>query len=135
VSLNSRSVCHKSPDEFTYRHGATPLYKCVVDLISEARLPAMYFLREFVEIGGLIAYAFDLVGLNQRVAQDIDAIVKGANPGNNLAHNRRDGISVAACRDPRGQEVAVFSGPNAQERALRYADRQYGYFEEIRFGP
>ena len=51
-------------------------------MISEARLPAMYFLREFVEIGGLIAYAFDLVGLNERVAQDIDAIVKGANPSN-----------------------------------------------------
>jgi ABC-type phosphonate transport system ATPase subunit len=37
--------------------------------------------------------------------------------------------------DRGGVEVAVFSGPNAQERALRYADRQYGYFEEIRFGP
>ena len=37
--------------------------------------------------------------------------------------------------DRGGVEVAVFSGPNVQERALRYADRQYGYFEEIRFGP
>ena len=28
-------------------------------------------------------------------------------------------------------EVAIFSGPNARERALRYADRQYGRFNEI----
>ena len=25
-------------------------------------------------------------------------------------------------------EVAIFSGPNARERALAYADRQYGNF-------
>ena len=30
-----------------------------------------------------------------------------------------------------GVEVAIFSGPNARERALCYADRQYGNFEEI----
>jgi hypothetical protein len=28
-------------------------------------------------------------------------------------------------------EVAIFSGPNARERAIRHADRQYGDFEEI----
>jgi hypothetical protein len=33
--------------------------------------------------------------------------------------------------DDGGIEVAVFSGPNARERALGYADRQYGNFEEI----
>ena len=32
-------------------------------------------------------------------------------------------------------EVAIFSGPNARERALRYADRQYGNFEEISLDP
>jgi hypothetical protein len=26
--------------------------------------------------------------------------------------------------------VAIFAGPNARERAIRYADRQYGRFEE-----
>lgn len=29
-------------------------------------------------------------------------------------------------------EVAVFSGPNARERALHHADRLYGEFEEVR---
>jgi hypothetical protein len=36
--------------------------------------------------------------------------------------------------DDGGIEVAIFSGPRARERAIRYADRQYGHFEEIRFG-
>ena len=31
--------------------------------------------------GGLMAYAFDLVELNKRAANDIDAILRGANPG------------------------------------------------------
>jgi hypothetical protein len=30
-------------------------------------------------------------------------------------------------------EVAIFSGRNTRERAIRYAERQYGHFEEIRF--
>jgi hypothetical protein len=32
--------------------------------------------------------------------------------------------------DDGGSEVAIFSGPNARDRALRYADHQYGQFEE-----
>jgi hypothetical protein len=30
-------------------------------------------------------------------------------------------------------ELAIFSGPKARERALRYAERQYGDFEEFGF--
>jgi hypothetical protein len=30
-------------------------------------------------------------------------------------------------------EVAIFAGPKTRERALRYAERQYGCFEEVRF--
>jgi hypothetical protein len=33
--------------------------------------------------------------------------------------------------DDRGIEVAIFAGPNARERALRYADFQFRVFEEI----
>ena len=28
-------------------------------------------------------------------------------------------------------ELAIFAGPNARERAIRYADRQYGRFLEV----
>ena len=37
--------------------------------------------------------------------------------------------------DDGGIEVVIFSGPNARERALRYADRHYGDFEEISLAP
>jgi hypothetical protein len=32
-------------------------------------------------------------------------------------------------------EVAIFAGHKARERALRYADRQYGIFEEVELEP
>jgi putative ABC transport system substrate-binding protein len=53
----------------------------IAELIEQARLPAMHPFREFVEIGGLMAYSFDLVELNKRAANNIDAILRGANPG------------------------------------------------------
>jgi putative ABC transport system substrate-binding protein len=53
----------------------------IPDLIGAAKLPAIYPFFELVEVGGLMAYAFDLVELNKRAANDIDAILRGANPG------------------------------------------------------
>jgi hypothetical protein len=32
-------------------------------------------------------------------------------------------------------EVAIFSGPRAYERAICYADRQYGDFDEVQLPP
>ena len=31
-------------------------------------------------------------------------------------------------------EVAIFAGPKTRERAIRYADRQYGLIEEVSLG-
>jgi putative tryptophan/tyrosine transport system substrate-binding protein len=53
----------------------------VVNLIEAAGLPAIYPFTEFVVAGGLMSYATDLVELNKRMAADMDAILKGANPG------------------------------------------------------
>jgi putative tryptophan/tyrosine transport system substrate-binding protein len=53
----------------------------IVDLVAAARLPAIYALFEFVEAGGLMAYSFDLADLTKRAAQNIDAILRGAYPG------------------------------------------------------
>ena len=33
--------------------------------------------------------------------------------------------------DDGGIEVAIFSSPNARERAIRYADREYSMFDQI----
>ena len=53
----------------------------VIETAAAARLPAMYFLRDFVDAGGLAAYTFDLVELNRQAARDIDAILRGAKAG------------------------------------------------------
>jgi putative ABC transport system substrate-binding protein len=53
----------------------------IVDLVAAARLPAIYGLFELVEAGGLMAYSFDLADLSKQAAQNIDAILRGAYPG------------------------------------------------------
>ena len=63
-----------SPDVMTNR-------SLIATLIGKARIPAVYPLSELVEAGGLIAYSYDLEELNKRVANNIDAILRGANPG------------------------------------------------------
>lgn len=49
--------------------------------MADAKLPAIYPLAEFVEVGGLMTYSFDLVELNTRAANNIDAILRGVAPG------------------------------------------------------
>jgi putative ABC transport system substrate-binding protein len=54
--------------------------KRMVDLAAAHRLPAMYNAREFVQIGGLIAYGASILDLNRRTVIYADKILKGANP-------------------------------------------------------
>lgn len=44
------------------------------------RLPAISFRREFVEVGGLLAYGADQTEINRGVASYVDRILKGARP-------------------------------------------------------
>ena len=53
----------------------------IVELAAKGRIPTIYPFREFVEVGGLMAYSIDLVDIYRRVANLIDKILKGANPG------------------------------------------------------
>jgi putative ABC transport system substrate-binding protein len=52
----------------------------LVDLAAKCRLPAMYNAKEFVEVGGLIAYGASVPELNRRTAIYADKILKGAKP-------------------------------------------------------
>jgi ABC-type uncharacterized transport system substrate-binding protein len=52
----------------------------IVDLAARHRLPAMYQAREFVELGGLIAYGASIPELWRRAATYVDKILKGAKP-------------------------------------------------------
>jgi putative tryptophan/tyrosine transport system substrate-binding protein len=61
--------------------GLTQLHQQrIVDLVARNRLPAAYPAREFVEAGGLMAYAVNYPDLYFRLASFVDKIFKGARP-------------------------------------------------------
>jgi putative ABC transport system substrate-binding protein len=53
----------------------------VVELAGKHRLPMIYPYRDYVDLGGLMAYAPDLGELAQRLANDVHQILNGAKPG------------------------------------------------------
>ena len=58
----------------------TAYHQLIVDLVAKSRLPAIYGVREYVEAGGLMAYATDF-GVLGRMADDLHEILNGAKPG------------------------------------------------------
>jgi putative tryptophan/tyrosine transport system substrate-binding protein len=68
-------VVSDSPEHYTY----LPL---IVILAEKNRLPTLYPWRRFAERGGLIMYGYDSFDLFVHIADSIDQIFKGANPGN-----------------------------------------------------
>jgi putative ABC transport system substrate-binding protein len=53
----------------------------IVRLAADHRLPAAYPAREFVESGGLMAYAISYPDLYARLGRYVDKILKGTSPG------------------------------------------------------
>jgi putative ABC transport system substrate-binding protein len=53
----------------------------VVELVARHRLPAMYFAREFAEVGGLMSYGADMTDILRGAASYVDRLLKGARPG------------------------------------------------------
>jgi putative ABC transport system substrate-binding protein len=53
----------------------------LVQLAAKSRIPAIYPFREFVDVGGLLAYSVDLTDTLRRIADTVDEILRGANPG------------------------------------------------------
>jgi putative ABC transport system substrate-binding protein len=61
--------------------GLTQLHQqTIVNLVARNRLPTAYPAREFVEAGGLLAYAVNYPDLYFRLASFVDKIFKGARP-------------------------------------------------------
>jgi putative ABC transport system substrate-binding protein len=52
----------------------------IVQSIANVRIPAIHAFSSAVDAGGLMAYSFDLKEVTKRVAEDLDAILRGANP-------------------------------------------------------
>jgi ABC-type uncharacterized transport system substrate-binding protein len=55
--------------------------QAIVQLVRELQLPTMYPFRDFVEAGGLMAYAVDVSSQWSNAAKQVDQILKGAKPG------------------------------------------------------
>ncbi len=58
-----------------------PYRRTIVELAAKSRIPTIYAFRDFVEVGGLMAYSSDLPDIFRRVANLIDKILGGAKPG------------------------------------------------------
>lgn len=64
------------PDPFTSTHR-----KLIVDVAAQYRLPAIYGLRDFVTVGGMMSYAPSTADIFRRSASYVDRILRGAAPG------------------------------------------------------
>ena len=58
-----------------------PYRQLIVELAEKSRLPAIYGYREYVEVGGLMAYGPDLAELWRRLANDLHEVLNGTKPG------------------------------------------------------
>jgi putative ABC transport system substrate-binding protein len=52
----------------------------IVNVVVKDRLPAMFYFREFAEVGGLMSYGPNFRELFRRAATYVDKILKGAKP-------------------------------------------------------
>jgi putative ABC transport system substrate-binding protein len=53
----------------------------IVDFAAKNRVPAIYPNDEYVQAGGMVSYAADILAMFRRSATYVDRILKGANPG------------------------------------------------------
>jgi putative ABC transport system substrate-binding protein len=52
----------------------------IAELVAVARLPTIYGLRKFTEIGGLMSYGADLSQISRRAAEYVDKVLRGSRP-------------------------------------------------------
>src|SRR5262245_3090899 len=64
-------VINEGPVTLTHR-------RLIVQLAQDARLPALYPYRDFVETGGVMAYSVDVLSLTRHAAHQVDQLLKGA---------------------------------------------------------
>ncbi len=59
---------------------ARPVQQRIVELAAHHRLPAIYPVRDYVELGGLMSYAYRNTEMFRVLATYVDKILKGAKP-------------------------------------------------------
>ena len=90
----------------------------IVELAAKNRIPAIYPLEEFTEVGGLLAYSVNLGEVGRRMADIVDKVLKGVNPGDipffqqtkfelivNLKTSKALGLEIAPALVARADEV------------------------------
>jgi putative ABC transport system substrate-binding protein len=97
LGIRLQSLEVQSPADFVKAfHGATtaraaavvvlpdPLFagnlKQIAELATKTRLPSIFHLREFADVGGLVAYGVDRADMYRRAAAYVDKILKGTKP-------------------------------------------------------
>ena len=76
-----RGVAKKRPEAALVLQGIlNSRRKQILELVSESRMPAIYYAPEWVKDGGLMSYSVDFVDLVRRSASYLDKILKGAKP-------------------------------------------------------
>ena len=53
----------------------------IIELAAKGGMPTIYSYRDYVEVGGLMAYSIDQAEIYRHLANLIDKILRGANPG------------------------------------------------------
>jgi putative ABC transport system substrate-binding protein len=56
-------------------------HRRIIDLAAHNRLPTVYWSRDLVDAGGLMAYGTNIPEIHRRAATFVDKILKGARPG------------------------------------------------------
>lgn len=89
----------------------------IAELANESRLPTVYSSSEFVDAGGLMAYAADFADGYYRAAAYIDRILRGANPADLPVEQARKFDLVINLKAAKALGVAI--SPNVLLRATR----------------
>jgi len=76
-------IVHEHPGAIivSSRGSLSPYRQLIVELVEKSRLPAMYPNRDYVAVGGLMAYEGNLGELGRRTADDLHQVLGGAKPG------------------------------------------------------
>jgi putative tryptophan/tyrosine transport system substrate-binding protein len=92
LEIGTREAGYRAAVESISRDGANAVMVCdspevfqnsplIAKLVGEMKLPAIFSNVGAVGAGGLMAYSPDLIELYKRAANNIDAILRGAKPG------------------------------------------------------
>jgi putative ABC transport system substrate-binding protein len=81
------AITRRRADALFVSQGMSPTARRqLLDFAAKSRLPTMFLIRDYVPAGGLMSYAPDFSEMFRHAAVYVDKILKGAKPGDLLAH-------------------------------------------------